>query len=374
MSQCNVDFFDRSLNLVHHDIIDSPCIDEDYLTPVTNSIEIGVTDKVKNGYLVYIKGTPADFLGIVTDVKDDEYLTTVTFKPMVSLFDHPIMFDTNYQTSAGGTKSLEEVINLYISRYHAKTGGSLGNDTDSYLYDETVLDIGTASSTMSWGFNLKSDVEDMHHCKIGFQQMLLNRAMTKHGVVVRSYIQYNNGEKKLVFRTGAIDGSMILDADREEVKVKTLQIQNAADVTNKLEIWNSKNFTEKVYYYLHPDGTYDTNKSSNRIEPVKIDVLTAQEERDEDDIVTKTFAEAARSEAASTYGSITWTNLIELEVLPTDNAIQPLTIPIGQKVNIYYKGTMYSTILTGRKMGDVITLVFGTVRLDLTKKLKQGGK
>ena len=53
-----------------------------------------------------------------------------------------------------------------------------------------------------------------------------------------------------------------------------------------------------------------------------------------------------------------------------DYLVDPVGLPIGTMVNIDYLGREYQSILTGKKLSSVVTLVFGMVRADYTKQLK----
>lgn len=90
-------------------------------------------------------------------------------------------------------------------------------------------------------------------------------------------------------------------------------------------------------------------------------------------IVVKTFEEVALEKATETFGKNKYTNLIEVEVLNDDLLIVPRQLKIGQVVSVISDGTVYSSILSGRKTDSTTTLIFGTVRLELTKLLKGRG-
>ena len=68
-------------------------------------------------------------------------------------------------------------------------------------------------------------------------------------------------------------------------------------------------------------------------------------------------------------------NLIELTTSPDDSMIKPLEMPIGQVVNIIHDGTSYNSILSGREIqkNGLVKLIFGTIRLELTKILNMKG-
>ena len=53
--------------------------------------------------------------------------------------------------------------------------------------------------------------------------------------------------------------------------------------------------------------------------------------------------------------------------------MKPEQMEFGQQVEIISDGVAYRSILTGRERGKNTKLVFGTVRLDLTKILRRSG-
>jgi len=83
------------------------------------------------------------------------------------------------------------------------------------------------------------------------------------------------------------------------------------------------------------------------------------------------FEEAARRNAETTFKSNRYDNYIEITCALDDTLISPDTLTIGQVTNVISNGVVYPTILTGRKITDKYTLIYGTVRLELTKILKQ---
>lgn len=354
MTQYNVDFFDLSLTCIHHDITNSFSVDDDYLSPSTSSITIAKTNKLAKNNLIYIQGL-YDFFGVITELEDDDYTTTVSFEPYINLFNQNVLIDTNNQSD--GT-TLENFIANTIKTYWINSSDSKQNISN--------LTISVKTSTTSWGFNLKSDTEDMHHAIVGFYDTIIAKAMSKYAVAITAKPNFNT--KKIELTIGKPTSDLFyIDADKDNVIIQTFTLKSPSTETNKLEIWNTANYTEKIYYYLHTTGKYDTN-DSDRITPVVLEVM-ATTNSDED----STFAQAAAEQAASTFDGLEWTNLIELNVSPNDKLINPQSMAYGQEVYIIHNGSAYSSILTGKNLSETITLIFGTVRHDLTKILKMGG-
>lgn len=82
------------------------------------------------------------------------------------------------------------------------------------------------------------------------------------------------------------------------------------------------------------------------------------------------FIEKAHDKAYQTFSKNKYDNLIELEVAVDDDMVNPMKLKVGQVVNIVNEGVSYTSILSGREIEDTTTLIFGTIRLELTKTLK----
>ncbi len=88
-------------------------------------------------------------------------------------------------------------------------------------------------------------------------------------------------------------------------------------------------------------------------------------------IYAETVADAMRRRAEATFAKNKYSNLIELTTLSDDAMIHPLDISIGQIVEVIHDGVVYNSLLSGREVKDgLVTLIFGTIRLELTKYLK----
>lgn len=364
MSQCSVDFFDTKLNFIYHDDIDTPGIDMDYLTPESSQIEVSQTNDIPVRSLVRIEGHD-NFVGVVDDVNRGEGVTTISVKPFSMMFDQPVLFDCNWQYGGGSSpKPLEQTIADLIATYWLNSSDSSQN---------MPLDIHTTSTTTNWTFGLVGDRSDddeatsanNHQCIVEFYDTILQNALTRYRVAIES--EFDFAQMKIKVSIGVPIETQMIEADMEDVKVIEFTIGKLQSDLNKLEIWNEDNYTEKTYYYLHTDGTYDTNGTIDRITPVKTDVIAVQPERDSNNTITKAFSVVAKEQADQTFGDIQWRNYIELDV-GNENSFDAINMRIGQLVNILHLGKTYETILTGKKLGDVITLVFGTIRVDLTKK------
>lgn len=357
MSRCNVDFFDTKLNYVHHDSVETPGIDMDYLTPETSSFQIGQTNALSVRYLVRIEGENS-YVAVVDNISHKEGITTVSVKPFLSILDQPVLFDCNWQYPNANAKPLEQMIGDLIAQYWYNS-----SDTEQNM----PLNITTYSSTTNWSFGLvgdKSDDENAtsannHQCVVEFYDTILQNAMMRYRVTVTAELDIGN--KRVNLSIGVPSGTRIIEADLPEVEIVDFTIGKMEADLNKLEIWNDANYTDVIRYYLHEDGTYNTDGSTSRIKPVKMDVISVTPDNDH------TFASLAEEQAKQKFGDIKWKNYIELDV-GNQSLMQADQLKIGQLATVKHSGQSYETLLTGKKVGDITTLIFGTIRVDLTKK------
>ena len=321
MTACNIDFFDQqSLVCIWHDTADMPDIDDDYISATTSKVVIGKTTAVTNGAWVRFSGD-FEWIGLVTEVDNtDADETTISFKPFVARFDEDLIFDTRKQ---GGTTSLEEVIAQWLMARFVKV--------DSY--QKLPLSFVTSSTTSTWGFNLKASKEGSYFLATGAYKTLLVKAMTKYGIAVAPTFDF--AAKTISLNIGTYPDKIRIDADFDNVSIKTFDIHKSSQTVNKLVVWCYEDLASPVIYYLHPDETYDTT-NSNRITPVVQDEeLTEYSGTDADTLATADkIKKAAASAASSKFSGTEWSSLIELECAVDDTLIRPVDMPFGQQVVI----------------------------------------
>lgn len=82
----------------------------------------------------------------------------------------------------------------------------------------------------------------------------------------------------------------------------------------------------------------------------------------------------AQNVADEIFAKNKYTNFIELTMRADDTMINPLSMEIGQIVSIIHDKVSYDSILTGKEIHDgIVKLIFGTIRLELTKILNMKG-
>jgi hypothetical protein len=351
MSQYSVDIFDMALNLVHHDILEDPVIDDDRLAPNITTIEIKKTTLVPASGYVHLDGDIV-FDGIIDAVSDDEDITKIDIKPLICAFDRNIPINLSYQKSS---TSLEAVIRSLIQNYWV-------NDTTDILANMpmTATIIGDTRHT-NWTLDLEARNEEVNKTIVNLLNDVIIPAFERYGIVVNGVIDFVT--MLIDFTIENPTDYQLIDADNPMVHLIEFMPDKMDGEVNRLTVVNADDYSERITYYLHPNGTYNTT-NNNRITPVVFDFAEATKSSEEG----ATFADAASAQADSVFGKIKYKNYVEFETQYNDLLINPLEIKMGSKATIYHNGQTITTMLTGRIIDEMITLTFGTVRLDYTKQ------
>lgn len=356
MQPFNVEIFDRQFNLIQHYNVGAIDYNYDYLSTVENSILIEFNENVEKGDYIRIVNNTDSYFGFISSIAVNEAIqgfSEIRFKPFIALFDAPIMFDTTLQ---GSGTSLENAIAGIITDYWINNA-----DADENIYG---LEVQTLSTTSNWGFHITSDQKGLDKAIINFMTSIIRRSLTKYQVGLYAEPDFTN--KKVVVSIGVKAlSTFYIEADLPNVIEKSIIVNETTEDMNKLFIYDQSDLVTNVIYYKHPDGSYDT-RDEDRITPVIYGITSvAVSEGD-------TFADVAEDAANKQFDVDTYSNLIEITVQNEDEIVMPQSLTIGQIVNVISNGTSYSSILTGVERSNKTKLIFGTIRLDLTKIIKGG--
>lgn len=356
MQPFNVEIFDREFNLIQHYNVGAIDYNYDYLSTVENSILVEFNENVQKGDYIRIVNNTDSYFGFISSIAVNEAIqgfSELRFKPFIALFDAPILFDTTLQ---GSGTTLEQAIADIITEYWI-------NNTDASENIEG-LEVQTLTSTSGWTFHITSDQKGLNKAIINFTTSIVRRSLTKYQVGL--YAEPDFMAKKIVVSIGVKAQSVFyIEADLPNVIEKSIIVNETTEDMNKLVIYDQADLTTNVIYYKHPDGSYDT-VDDDRITPVIYGITSVSVAEGD------TFADVAEDAANKQFDVDTYSNLIEITVQNDDAVVMPQTLTIGQTVNVISNGTSYSSILTGVERSNKTKLIFGTIRLDLTKIIKGG--
>lgn len=362
MRPYNVEVFDRDMNFLSNTVTDDVKYKEDYLDPEKYKISLSGVSNVPTNSFIHIFRDNEDYIGLVTQTEDKtDGALNVTVNELASVFDVDVIADVNDMANY----SLEEYIKKWITELF------IDGDTSMAM----PLSISTSSTTTDWviDFSVKNEPrEDEPE-----PTMLITELNLLDDVILPAFTQYqirldysiNLNTKQISIDIGKNTAAQIvIEADLPNIIDKNVVVKKASRQTNKIIVYNSEDYTESITYYLHPDDSFDT-EDDDRIVPVSYKLLTAKAEEDEGEI-TKTFEEAAHEKAEASFAKNKYTNLIEIEVLNDDELVNSKQLKVGQVVSVISDGVAYTSILTGRSINNTTTLIFGTLRLELTKIMK----
>lgn len=333
-----LEVFDGDITYRSHSVISGQTIYFDYLTLEKTTINSPIITVAKGDYahITDFDGAVI-YQGIIDDYHIQDKTMSIVLRPLLSLLDCSVVYD---RTDLA-TGSLEAFIAGIITDKYI-------NNTDT-LQNITGLTVGTTSTTNSAKLNLKSNVHEFYD--------IITKALTLYGIVVTAELLPQT--KKLNVSIGTVSDAVTIEAKLYNVISKNIVVANSLGGLNKIKLINKNNEAETATYYLHSDETISTT-NADRITPV----VERIEYVESDD-----FSANAEQRATAALTPQTNNNLIEIELAASNKLVDAASMKIGTTATIIDDAT-YSTVLTGFEKSENITkLVFGIVRLELTKKL-----
>ena len=353
MTPFNIEIYHPDFSLVQYYTVGTVAYSYDYLSIVESKVVLPFNANVKTGDYIYLRGD-TNYFGVISAISIDGVergYSEIRYKPFLSLFDEKVVFDTTLQGSA---TSLEDMLKQYITAYFISNA-----DTSQNIQGLTMT---TISTTKPWGFNIKSDVQGLSKAVVGFYETIVKRSMTKYRVGLYAVPDFQN--KKITVEIGKKNVNVqTIEADLPNVFERQINVKENELSINKLIVYDSADLTTNRVYYRHPDGSYDTS-NTDRITPVVYEITAVIVQQGE------TFADVADQAAAEVFTDATYNNLIEITVANEDELVIPSGFTVGQEVTIISNNTAYTSLFTGMERQETTKLLFGTVRLDLTKILK----
>ncbi len=351
MKPYNVEVFTQKFEMVANSNVDEVTHKEDYLSSDENTITVFPMPGIAKEDYIRISRDDEEYVGVITEITYGKDLQTISYKPLMELLNTDILFDVDLQQ----TGTLEGFIADRITEMYIENEDAAQNVRG--------LSVATLSQTPDWYFHITPKDSGGHYNIVNLINSVIIPAMQKYGVLVKPVLDIQN--RSIRIEIGRVpSGTFIIESDLPNVIDKQITIKSVSADVNKLVIYDAADYETKRVYYLHSDLSYDT-KDEDRITPVNCEITSLQVEEG------KSFESAAISEAYNKFANLAYSNLIEITVMKGDALIHPEEMQFGQVVKIISGGVEYSSILTGREIGQNIKLIFGTVRLDLTKILRR---
>ena len=356
MKPYNVEIFTPDFSMVGHTNINDVSYKEDYLSSDENSITVFSMPGVEKQDFIRISRGKEEYAGVVTEIAygtdKSKNMITISYKPLMELFNTEMLFDTRLQGQGGFEQFIADAITeLYISN-------------EDELQNISGLTVEVLTETLDWNLHITPADKGGHYNIVNLMDSVIVPALQKYSILLTPTLDIQN--KQLIIRIGKVIGNaIIIESDLPNILKKNLVFKQVSADVNKLIIYDATdNYATKKVYYLHTDLGYDT-KNENRITPVVSDMKAVSSSEE------SSFESLAQAEASNTFSRAAFSNLIELTMLNGDELIKPDEMSFGQIVNVISDGISYQSILTGREKGKNTKLIFGTVRLELTKLLRR---
>lgn len=342
----NLEVFTDQFEYVDFDFIDErQPLDMDYLAYNAYTVTTKMMD-AKKGYFVRITRDNAHVAsGYIADVQPGKTTQEISIKPLQSLFDVEVFYTP-----------VSDCITWLATNIQA----ALMNNADTLQNRPITLTYTASADALPLtGFNL--------HKTVNILSVIIS-ALKTYGVVCTMSLDVTN--KRIVVDIAQQTATQTIEANLENVLQSSVTLGDSYGSTNKLIIRKTdkdsgENLGETIFY-LHNDGTINTT-DTNRIYPVFWELETLDTE---DDQTAAQWLEKATARAKEVLEPAKYDNEIVLMYDVDDQIVHPADAQIGTDTTIYLDGLTYASILTGKKIeGQKITLTYGVVRQDLTKKL-----
>ena len=331
------EFFDRNFDFKFFSVISEPQIKTDYLTLDKSSITVPSLAEISRGWFCHVTcGKDVVFQGTVASVNQSKNTTVIQLSPMISLFDVQVYKDRNTYNKT----NLEGWIADIITENFINSGDSVQNITGLTVTASTV--------TNGIALNLTDNIHD-------FWSDIAVKAIENAKIAISCSFDPQIKAVTAVIKSYADQSEITIEADLPNVIDQYFSLRDDWGSTNKCVIINKEDESQQLSFYAD-DYTAPT--------VCKIEMITVGND--------ETFQDAAKDKADELLKKSDFDNLIELQFRSSDRIIPD--IEIGRPCRIIKNGTVYHTVLTGiTKKSGFKTLIFGGVRIDLTKILKLKG-
>lgn len=322
-------------NSVGQSIVISYRIKDDLLTkPLSDFTLDSVPELVEIGdiMVVYEDNGNVLFTGVINALDEDN--RTLSCGNMYSLFDDKWMY------SIPAEASIEETIEAIINT-------DFVNNSDSYM--RQTFDFSISCSTSTAGSIEEKDAGTI----VNFQDFLIN-IYNQYDILLQFKLYFNDVQPEIIILKPSKTPRTKLSNNVHQVIEITARTRSASE--NKLIIYGADKTTYRATYYVNGEYLTTNDEADNRLSLIKTKYI---------------FSDENISDLASANLSTEIYNH-ELQVTMTDGFIYDTKqIRLGNYYDIYYKGEVYKSVLTGIEYEDIhrITMIFGKVRQRLEDKI-----
>lgn len=376
MQPFNVEIFDRDFNFIHNYTIESIEYHEDYLTLPETVVFMSYNENVKRGHYITVYNDEERFSGVITSVTASanyDGFMNVGFKSLIALFRASFAMRVKEISQYATNHSLESLIYQYINKYYV-----LGDMPDGHDVEMEVpgLILTKLTDTYNWNIGLVADMEYDYdgYTMVSLIDGLIIPAMEMYKIGL--YVSFNFQAKTINIEIGVKTNTpIIVEANLPNVLNVNYNTKDIRDDVNTVCVmcgtgdWNvDPQFATE--YYKNTQGIWSGDATDRILPPIYSEMVyndPVATYNPNGDIMTG--GQDVLQMLVQNFGGTSDDNNIEVTVANDD----PLAtmFKLGDTVNIIINDTIYTSIYTGKDKTTVTKLIFGTIRLDLTKILKR---
>lgn len=356
MTRYRAEVYDTHFNFISYGPVSEKTIQMDYLVQDVSMITIPqVINARVNDYVAVRQNGQIYMYGIISDVSYETGKTVISFVHFMSLLDVDILVDPRVFEET----PVEEWIHDRLLDLYAGTDDFQNLEGFSCTYNsETLIDYDYEVDDEG---NVRLDNINLFN----FVQELL----TKYNIIMTWRVDFAAKTIQCTIDTIDTESVWTIKLGLADTPDYTIDIHSIEGAYNKIKYYNEADYTDTITYYLHSDGTVDTDDETDRLVPVNYTEKTAKADDTEGE--EKTFAEVALEDAESSMLNTDFNH----EIIVTFNTESKLVSVgnIGQLYNLVTpEGVSFNSVLTGFEQINVkyLRLVFGYIRTNLTTILK----
>lgn len=356
MTRYRAEVYDSDFNFISYGPVSEKTIQLDYLVEDVSMITIPKIIPASVSNIVAVRQNGIIYMhGIISDVSYSQGKTTISFVHFMSNLNVNVMVDPRvFETTPAEEWLCNKLLELYAGSdtFQNLEGFSCTYNSQTMIDFEYEMD--SEGNVSLADLNLFSFAQDL---------------LTKYNVILSWSVDFAAKTIQCTIDTIDTESVWTIKLGLADTPDYTIDIHTIEGTYNKIKYYNNANFSNTVTYYLHSDGTVDSDSTTDRLMPVHFTEKTA--EADDTEGQEKTFAEVALEDAKA---SMLNTNFNH-EIIVTFNTESKLVSVgnIGQLYNLVTpEGVVYNSVLTGFEQINVkyLRLVFGYIRTNLTTILK----
>lgn len=320
-------------------------------------MSIGNDDLTLSGYVeiykrdyIQIRSDDRVIQGVISAVDHVDLETKIKYKCLLSILNVEVYQDRNLLRSITAEEFLGKMIR------------------DNFILNEDALqnirglEVVCESETADAALNLKDNMHNIYELAL--------KAFRKYGIVIEMSLDIMG--QKLLCRIGKPQYKIkTIEADLKNVLGATVVIKEDDESVNKVIVIGEYDEEDSNYgqtvrrtYYLDKQSGETTMTPAVRAEPVvfRYKELSYNEESFEEDAFEAAYDLIYKEE---------YDNSIKIQLAKDDPLHKLQDFEIGMPCTIIQNGKKYRTIFTGYSLDKIVTLFFGMVRTEYTKKIRR---